>query len=169
MYPQLDQAANGYNLDGLDIDMDTAREREVGPRSSRERELEAKMRITERDTDVLLRTLGGIVKSFDGLGQVARLRWESVNGRDRGVRSSVIGISGAAGEESNGKMFGFGERNEGNRRRAATTGMEMGMGMEDMDIDLVMRGIQGAAPNVSNESLRVRGREVEEDGFAVFL
>ncbi|CAD6445599.1 756ff0c0-806b-46b9-a6b3-8dc792daca37 [Sclerotinia trifoliorum] len=142
------------------IDMDTVQEREIGPRSSRERELETRMRIIERDTDVLLSTLAGIVKSFDGLGQVARLRWEGVNGRDRGVRSSVIGIDGVAREESNGKMFGSGERNVGNRRRAATTGMGMGMGigMEDRDMDLVMRGIHGPASNISNEFLKVRGR-----------
>ncbi|TGO09207.1 hypothetical protein BTUL_0175g00090 [Botrytis tulipae] len=125
--------------------------------SLKEKELDVRMRIVERHTDVLLRTLGGIAKSFDGLGAVGRLRWEEVHGRGgvgMGSRSSVIGMGGSDGERSN-RMASEGK---GNRRRANTTGMGVGMQNRnrDTDIDLVMREIRMAAPRVSEESSRER-------------
>ncbi|TGO54869.1 hypothetical protein BOTNAR_0257g00080 [Botryotinia narcissicola] len=125
--------------------------------SLKEKEIDVRMRIVERHTDVLLRTLGGIAKSFDGLGAVGRLRWEEVHegrGVEIGSRSSVIGMGGSDGERSN-RMASEGK---GNRRRANTTGMGMGIQNRDRDtdIDLVMREIRMAAPRVSEESSRER-------------
>ncbi|TGO34572.1 hypothetical protein BHYA_0191g00080 [Botrytis hyacinthi] len=126
--------------------------------SLKEKELDVRMRIVERHTDVLLRTLGGIAKSFDGLGAVGRLRWDEAHGRGGagvGSRSSVIGMGGSDGERSD-RMASEGK---GNRRRANTTGMGVGMQNRDRDsdIDLVMREIRMAAPRVSEESSRERG------------
>ncbi|KAF7954657.1 hypothetical protein EAE96_005776 [Botrytis aclada] len=137
-------------------------------RSLKEKELDVRMRIVERHTDVLLRTLGGIAKSFDGLGAVGKLRWEGVHGRSgvgersmgvgMGSRSSVIGMGGSDGQRVN-RMDGEGK---GNRRRANTTGMGMGTGVEnrdrDTDIDLVMREIRMAPPRVSEEISREKRR-----------
>ncbi|KAF7952536.1 uncharacterized protein EAE97_002033 [Botrytis byssoidea] len=125
--------------------------------SLKEKELDLRMRIVERHTDVLLRALGGVAKSFDGLGAVGRLRWEEVHeGRGVGIgfRSSVIGMGGSDGERSNRVA----SEGTGNRRRANTTGMGVGMQNRDRDsdIDLVMREIRMAAPRVSEESSRER-------------
>ncbi|TGO46455.1 hypothetical protein BCON_0323g00010 [Botryotinia convoluta] len=163
---------NGDAHGKMDRDMSINMERrstgEIGTSlrstSLKEKELDVRMRIVERHTDVLLRTLGGIAKSFDGLGAVGRLRWEEVHGRSGvgarsmgvgvGSRSSVIGMGGSDGERGS-KMASEGK---GNRRRANTTGM--GVGVEnrhrDTDIDLVMREIRMAAPRVSEESSRGR-------------
>ncbi|TEY40336.1 hypothetical protein BOTCAL_0437g00010 [Botryotinia calthae] len=64
----------------MNMNMDRRSTGEIGTslrsRSLKEKELDVRMRIVERHTDVLLRTLEGIAKSFDGLGAVGRLRWE---------------------------------------------------------------------------------------------
>lgn len=173
-YERMDLSSDGdlNSLNGdaqgkMDRDMNMNMERrstgEIGTSlrstSLKEKELDVRMRIVERHTDVLLRTLGGIAKSFDGLGAVGRLRWEEVHGRGgvgMGSRSSVIGMGGSDGERSN-RMASEGK---GNRRRAHTTGVGVGVGMQnrdrDTDIDLVMREIRMAAPRVSEESSKER-------------
>ncbi|KAF7913236.1 hypothetical protein EAE99_010733 [Botrytis elliptica] len=165
---------NGDAHGKMDRDMSVNMERrstgEIGTSlrstSLKEKELDVRMRIVERHTDVLLKTLGGIAKSFDGLGAVGRLRWEEVNGRGGvgvGSRSSVIGMGGSDGERGN-RMASEGK---GNRRRANTTGMGMQNRDRDTDIDLVMREIRMAAPRVSEESSRERRGLSNE--FGVFV
>ncbi|KAM0130205.1 hypothetical protein ACHAO1_007984 [Botrytis cinerea] len=164
-----DEDSNCLNGDGhgkIDSDMSMNMDRrstgEIGTslrsRSLKEKELDVRMRIVERHTDVLLRTLEGIAKSFDGLGAVGRLRWEEVRGRGGvgasnmgvGSRSSVIGMAGCDGERG----IRMGGEVKGTRRRANTTGMGMADRRGDMNIDSVMREIRMAAPRVSEESSR---------------
>ncbi|KAI9641820.1 hypothetical protein NHQ30_009680 [Ciborinia camelliae] len=174
VYPRLDLASNDHSVDGLDMDLGGKSRMRMGMGSSRERELDVRMRIIERDTDVLLRTLGGIARSFDNLGSFGRMGF---GGRDkiemgeglggRGPKSSIIGCVGEGGNgEQVGERDERGGRGDGrNRKRAATTGMEN----MDMDMDLVMREIQRLAPRVSEESMRVGEGDAEGGGVGAFL
>lgn len=166
---------------GVDLDLDAERERKsemrmgvgMGMGSSRERELDLRMKIVERDTDVLLRTLGVIAKSFDHLGGFGRLGFgrEGSDGRGVGARSSVIGMGAVAaagglnGGESGGENGAKGKR--GLRKRAATVGMEDGG--KDRDIDFLMREMQVAAPRASEESVGIGKKVGEADEVGVFL
>ncbi|ESZ91478.1 hypothetical protein SBOR_8139 [Sclerotinia borealis F-4128] len=163
-YPRLENSSDNYDPHGLDMDRDLRRKREtsMGMGSPRERELDVRLRIIERDTDVLLRTLGEIARSFDNLVPLTRMSFgrdsELRDGVGRGTRSSVIG--GVAGEGGNGKKRG--ERGEGsNRKRAATTGM--GMENRNVNMDMVMRDVQLAAPKIDEESVVVGEEDIHGD------
>ncbi|KAB8294773.1 hypothetical protein EYC80_006735 [Monilinia laxa] len=179
VYRNLDLEPEGCEGDGnglgVDLDLDAGREMVgemgmelgMGVGSSRERELDLRMRIVERDTDVLLRTLGGIAKSFDHLGGFGGTRFgrKGSNGKGLDTRSSVIGMGAVAADVGCGDRGEKGEK--GLRKRAATAGMEDSG--RDRDMNLVMREIQMAAPRVSEESVRVGKMVREGDGFRVFL
>lgn len=155
-----------------DMHIDIKRERKMvfgnGSEILRERELDVRMRIIERDTQVLLRTLGGIAKSFDNLGSITKSRFGREGASAKAIRSN--GVGGIAEEGSSSKTMGESER----RRKVVSNGVGHGdrYGERNMssyrDMDLVMRELQSAAPRVSEESGR-GGEDDEGDGYGGFL